>query len=538
MELCIKTRSIFLVIILCLLLLNSSKINENQIKNNEQSSDIIRKHLGDSLTGTKDKLTVKETGYLSFNEVMWRNVSPSGPSERFEPSMAYNSLNQKVVLFGGYTGGYDNDYYFFRLDDTWVYDLPSNTWTQMDPSIKPSARHGHSMVFDSDFSKVILFGGGIGRGLDDTWVYDLESNTWTQMNPSTKPSARSGHSMVYDPTSSKVILFGGYDGSLWLNDTWIYDLLSDTWTVMNPPTKPNGRFGHSMVYDINLSKTILFGGDNNISPFLADTWIYDLPSNTWTQMNPSSKPSARIGHSMIYDSTFAKVNLFGGCDGESNFDDTWIYDLSNDAWTQMNPSTKPRARAGHSMVYDSNSDKGILFGGNLFDPAWFGNELRGTFFNDTWVCFLGIAVAPSAPLNLSATVENFILLNWATPSDDGGSAITHYDIYRGTISGSYFNLGTTINVNFNDTTVIGGTTYYYVVTAANKAGKSVFSQEVRVTPLIIPDTTIPPTSTMSSTTETTSTAVTSGFTLVTIWLLLILSVVLINRRKKNSARQK
>jgi hypothetical protein len=40
---------------------------------------------------------------------------------------------------------------------------------------------------------------------------------------------------------------------------------------------------------------------------------------------------------------------------------------------------------------------------------------------------------PSAPQNLQATAgEGYVYLDWDTPSDDGGSTITEYKIYRGT----------------------------------------------------------------------------------------------------------
>ncbi len=40
------------------------------------------------------------------------------------------------------------------------------------------------MVYDSTAHKVVLFGGrDIGAEDDDTWTYDLATNTWTNVNP-------------------------------------------------------------------------------------------------------------------------------------------------------------------------------------------------------------------------------------------------------------------------------------------------------------------------------------------------------------------
>ncbi|MHA1995818.1 MAG: NosD domain-containing protein [Candidatus Hodarchaeales archaeon] len=95
---------------------------------------------------------------------------------------------------------------------------------------------------------------------------------------------------------------------------------------------------------------------------------------------------------------------------------------------------------------------------------------------------------PSAPLSFSAIPgENFVVISWITPSDDGGSPIIRYNVYRGIISHQYLILGTTTKTNFTDTTVVGGTTYYYVVTALNTLGEGIFSAEVNVIPLGSPE---------------------------------------------------
>ncbi|MFX1252160.1 MAG: Kelch repeat-containing protein [Promethearchaeota archaeon] len=52
-------------------------------------------------------------------------------------------------------------------------------------------------------------------------------------NQIVSPSPRSGHGMVYDPVNQKVILFGGgNENHIFMNDTWVYDYLTNTWTGM------------------------------------------------------------------------------------------------------------------------------------------------------------------------------------------------------------------------------------------------------------------------------------------------------------------
>ncbi|MHB8512297.1 MAG: RCC1 domain-containing protein [Actinomycetota bacterium] len=98
------------------------------------------------------------------------------------------------------------------------------------------------------------------------------------------------------------------------------------------------------------------------------------------------------------------------------------------------------------------------------------------------------ATVPSAPQSLSATPGNTTIgLSWAAPASNGGSAITNYNIYRGTTSGGETLLTQVGNVtSFDDTGLTNGTKYYYTVTALNVVGESGQSHEAYSTPFTIP----------------------------------------------------
>lgn len=98
------------------------------------------------------------------------------------------------------------------------------------------------------------------------------------------------------------------------------------------------------------------------------------------------------------------------------------------------------------------------------------------------------AVVPSAPTNLVATgASGSVNLTWSTPSNDGGSPITGYDLYRSTSSGTetlLAHLGVT--TAYSDTAVTSGTTYYYEVTAVNAVGGSLISAEASAASTSVP----------------------------------------------------
>jgi len=116
--------------------------------------------------------------------------------------------------------------------------------------------------------------------------------TWTEQSPASHPSARYFHAMAY-VGADKVLLFGGYtpgegggEATVLPAETWVYDVSDDTWTLMSPATEPPARAFHAMAH-IGDDQALLFGGDTDdddeYDSLLSDTWVYDLSENTWTQ---------------------------------------------------------------------------------------------------------------------------------------------------------------------------------------------------------------------------------------------------------------
>lgn len=94
------------------------------------------------------------------------------------------------------------------------------------------------------------------------------------------------------------------------------------------------------------------------------------------------------------------------------------------------------------------------------------------------------ATRPSAPtLNAPTAGDGQVTLSWSKP-DDGGDAITGYNIYRGTSSGGESLITSAIiALSYTDTGLTNGATYYYQVTAVNGIGESERSNERSATPV-------------------------------------------------------
>ena len=61
--------------------------------------------------------------------------------------------------------------------------------------------------------------------------------------------------------------------------------------------------------------------------FAADTWAYDPATNSWTDLNPTGpRPLGRAGHAMVYDPDTRRVIMFGGNpSGVKASCETWAY---------------------------------------------------------------------------------------------------------------------------------------------------------------------------------------------------------------------
>src|SRR5271157_6592075 len=92
---------------------------------------------------------------------------------------------------------------------------------------------------------------------------------------------------------------------------------------------------------------------------------------------------------------------------------------------------------------------------------------------------------PGVPTGLTATPGNAqVVLNWAAPASNGGSAIQGYRIYRSLTSGTEALLASVpLVLNYTNTGLTNGQLYYYKIAAVNAVGTSANSTEASATPV-------------------------------------------------------
>ncbi len=233
----------------------------------------------------------------------------------------------------------------------------------------------------------------------------------------------------------KALLGGG--AILLLVLTFVSQAAAQTWTELLPsggvpPDAPEARSGHSAVYDLNTNRMIMFGGvpyhETGTPTLYNDVWVLSnadgASTPTWAQLSPGGGPSARGFHSAVYDPNTNRMIVFGGDPDIGNClhrtNDVWVLEGANGLggtppnWLQLFPTGGPPSVRGlHSAVYDPATNRMIVFGGN--------NACEDAR-NDVWV--LEDANGYGTPNWIELTPSNAPIL------PGGGSSGGHSAVYE------------------------------------------------------------------------------------------------------------
>jgi hypothetical protein len=245
----------------------------------------------------------------------------------------------------------------------------------------PSARVDGTIAYDPTGRQIFMFGGQDSQGSrNDLWSYSLADRSWTQIDDSrsaTRPQPRFGHTLVLDSARRRLILFGGQAGGFF-SDVWAFDIAVSTWQQLSrDDAGPSRRYGHSAIYESARDRMVVSHGFTNAGRF-DDTWAFDLTNSTWRNISPSSgRPLRRCLHHAVYNAAGGEMLLYGGCSSGSGpcpQADLWSFDLANNRWTERTPRVSPPGREHYGFAFDGPRSRAVLFGGSgnsgLLSDSW------------------------------------------------------------------------------------------------------------------------------------------------------------------------
>jgi len=181
--------------------------------------------------------------------------------------------------------------------------------------------------------------GGHNNYVNSIEVYDLNSDTWTVVGYMQTYRGYCASSVV----DGNIYLTGGFDGE---NYTLVevYDPLANSWGEKSSMLNP--KWGH---YSVHLDgKIYVFGGVTN---WLPDTWyetmeIYDLQTDTWMEKECPIAPRFFLSACTLN----GKIYVIGGQGKDGSLSSVDLYDPVLDTWESKAPMHTPRSLLATAIV--------------------------------------------------------------------------------------------------------------------------------------------------------------------------------------------
>ncbi|KAI9253375.1 hypothetical protein BDA99DRAFT_519610 [Phascolomyces articulosus] len=234
------------------------------------------------------------------------------PANRKEFSVSHDQQANRAYIYGGAVN------ISSLFNDLWVLDLSTMAFAQLPSS--DVARYGHSTSLLSN-GLLVVTGGVIITStretflapMDQLYVFDTRSSTWSIQNTTGSTSSRSAHNAVVGP-NDQIIVFGGDNGQdqrsrQYLNSIAI--LNTETWTWTDTPAKgilPSRRSYAAAGLLDSSHLTVAFGASLNIQ--YNDINVYSLQDAEWLQtFDEPSEDSSGLSAGIIAGIVVASVAL-------------------------------------------------------------------------------------------------------------------------------------------------------------------------------------------------------------------------------------
>ena len=302
---------------------------------------------------------------------------PPSPMLGYEGSFGYDTKHKLLIRWAGHNQGGGGE----QNGETWTYNPADAKWTLKEPNTSPPGACCNAQnLYDpltGRFLRFPAFSGSHGwhwfreNYLSNTsvWSYDVASNTWRDMRPVPTLHPRPLRCASWDSDHQVVVIFGG-EGS---NDgTIVYDPYENSWVRMLPKKgQPASRSAGNMAYHKSMKKHILFGSQFSDDPH---TWAYDLTNNEWTDLKPSTMPptdknDAVLAYDEFSDVIVASVRAAGKVDGDdTSHYETWVYEHKRNTWTRVNPKIQPPGGGQRRRIMAAIPDQNVIIMENYVNP--------------------------------------------------------------------------------------------------------------------------------------------------------------------------
>lgn len=186
--------------------------------------------------------------------------------------------------------------------------------------------------------------------LDDMWRFDLISATWTLLQPTANPAfpaARRGHSLVV--AGAALLMTGGYSQNVFSQDLWIYNLTNDHWLLKDYFPWP--------LFPTNCTSDVSYNPATDLEDLIINPATGQSMMSVWGEPTRGTLLDGlfgRAGYDVFVRQTRRQAPGWDGCRDR--------YDARPDLPPQLQ-YRRPSHRSSHAAVYSNDWNMMLLYGG-------------------------------------------------------------------------------------------------------------------------------------------------------------------------------
>jgi len=307
-----------------------------------------------------------------------------GSSGYYTEFYKYSPVTENWTLIDNLPEGHEQNWLFNISGIFYIFNITNDNIYKYDPSVKKWINIGENktrMSFSMcQFGNSIysLSGNNENRHSPEVWRYsfndtnnekDIEYVGTEKLTilPTTCPTNsntdRYGH--IGEILYGNLVVCGGQNNQLEFHE---YDIENEQYlgTLANMPYERS--YASSVV--VNQILYLFFGMYTASNTVYSNVWSYNRRTDTWTDITPATSPAARYTHTTVAIDN--KVYLYGGCNNNTTFNDTWEFDLDAKVWTRLadgfGPCTWHTAGAiGTKMYIIGGRDRPSAEGSTTYD---------------------------------------------------------------------------------------------------------------------------------------------------------------------------
>ena len=175
-----------------------------------------------------------------------------------------------------------------------ITDPGNCVWVNVEErGASPGPCNMHTAEFIPDKREIYVFRGGDGSEyLNDLHALNVDTMVWRQVQArGVIPEPRADHASAYMEDTKEMFLFGGWNGSTRLNDFYILDTVTSTWSSPNVTGFiPRARAG--MTLNAVRDRLYLFGGNGAQSEVCNALHVFDRGQMEFVEIKNASLPGS------------------------------------------------------------------------------------------------------------------------------------------------------------------------------------------------------------------------------------------------------